>query len=187
MPNAPEYVVKRDLNWVNGREVLWDRFICGLRSEAAQKQLLTLLWRRYSKLCGEQRPQPRSPPKTQLPCRERRDLHNCDVYAEYLELFPLQTTHCAHRFTCSLLVEEAMLLQMHQMTCSCCRALKYAMQKKVIHVYTYNMCFTELQTVHIIIGDWYHSYGQSYTFYNYCRACPYSPNYARNYIVATKT
>jgi len=39
-----QYLAELNIMAECSREVMWDRFIYGLRSEAAQKQLLTLLW-----------------------------------------------------------------------------------------------------------------------------------------------
>lgn len=62
--------------------------------------------------CGDHNP---DHPPNHTSTRTRREIY-ASMQSTYLELFPLQTTHCVHRCTCSLLVEEVMLLQMHQMT-----------------------------------------------------------------------
>ena len=122
-------------------EVLWDGFICGLRIEVVQKQLLDdidFALKKVFKIVRGMETTTQITPKTQLLCRAG------EVYTTVaLELFPLQTTHCAHRCTCSLLVEEVMLLQMHRTIAAVELHWSANTQKKVIHVCIYTYICTQ--------------------------------------------
>jgi len=123
-------------------EVLWDRFICDLKIEAVQKQLLDdvdFASKKVFKIVLGMETTTQIIPQNPTSMQSKRGLHNCGIYVEYLELSPLQTTHCAHRCTCSLLEEEVMLLQMHRTIAAVELHWSANTQKKVIHacIYTY--------------------------------------------------